>query len=418
MPRNFLVAIVLCSSLVAHAQYIPVACDSLALPPESTREFLTLIGDKKIIGVGEATHGTHEFFVAKAEVIKILVQQADFRVLVFETGFDAYQVNEYLTGKSDNLASFMSSFYLIYHTREFIDLLQWLRAYNLSVPEEKRVIVYGCDTQHIGNLVSMTKDFLLQVDPVYIHEAESKLLELTGKLSSRKRAQYLSNIESVIQRFNERKDLYLKHTSERKFHFAMKVLDAMKNAVNQSTLMNDHGTKAQSLRDEAMLENIKWIMKNESNTKIILWGHNGHIQKVNFNLKKKDHFRLGTGLHQEFGPAYYAIGFDFDKGSFNAVNYQNGARMQACKVTNENPASFSARFSHVKASCYYVDFKSLSGSDQEKLNNATCMRESGVGFSGEEFTFVNLRIKDAFDGMFFIKNTTPTVFVDARKLTQ
>lgn len=415
-PRLLTVVILFCASFFAQAQsYLPLTCDSTKLTLESTPSFVELVRDRKIIGLGEATHGTHEFFTAKSELIKILILQGDFRILAIETGFDAYKMNQYLSGDSNDLGMLMSSFYLIYHTREFIDLLVWLRAYNLSVKEDKRVIIYGFDSQHIGNLIPMILEYLQEADPVFIPEAESKLQALRGKLSSGKKNYYFKNIEFVIQRMTERKDFYIKHTSERKFNLALKTLEAMKSAINQSTLVNDHGTKAQSLRDEAMLENLKWI-KNYESQKIIVWGHNGHIQKVNFNLKRKDHFRLGTGLNQEFGSAYYAIGFDFDKGSFNAVNYQNGAKMQPCSVSNEKATSFAAQFKHIDVSCYFIDFNTLLPSDKEKLTQADCMRESGVGFSGEEFTFINLKVKDAFDGMVFFQTTTPTTFLDVRKL--
>jgi|JI6StandDraft_1071083.scaffolds.fasta_scaffold00645_17 erythromycin esterase len=418
MVRKLLAGITLVSiSFFTQAQgYFSIVCDSSRLATESVTPFIELVKDKQIIGLGEATHGTHEFFTTKAELIKILVQQADVRILAFETGFDAYQVNKYLTGNSNDLASLMRTFYLIYHTREFIELLQWLQRYNLSVPEEKRVTVYGVDSQHISNLPSMVMEYLEQVDPLFINEADSKLQELQDKLSSGKRTRYLENIEFVIQHMNERRAFYIKQTSERKLNLTLKALETMKSAVNQSTLINDHGTKAQTLRDEAMLENVKWITKYESDSKIILWGHNGHIQKVNFNLKKKDHFRLGVGLHQEFGSAYYAIGFDFDKGSFNAVNYQNGAKMQPCYVNNEKSTSFAAQFKHVELPCYFIDFNVLSVSDKEKLTRADCMRESGIGFSGEEYTFVNLKVENAFDGMVFVQTTTPSTFMDVRKI--
>lgn len=397
--------------------YLPLSCDSTTFHADDARSFAGICSEKKIVGLGEATHGTSEFVRAKSELVKALVQHADFRILAFETGIDAYLINNYLTGKSDDLASPMRGFYLIYHTREFIDLLRWLRDYNRTIPKSEQVIVYGFDSQHIGSLPDLVLDYLQEVDPVFLKEAQSRLDNLRTKLEPRKKHQYLDDLELIRTRVNDRKNIYLKHASEEKFDLMLKILDAMTSAVQQSTLGNNHGTKAQSMRDNEMLQNIQWIVNRAShNGKVIIWAHNGHIQKVNFDLKRKDHFRLGQGLYQVFDTLYYAIGLDFDKGSFNAVNYQNGATMQACQVANEKADSFAAIFAHVSFPCYFLDFGSMTPADRENLSKANCMREAGIGFSGEQYTFAKLNIKAAFDGIVFIKNTSATTFLDVRKV--
>lgn len=397
--------------------YLPISCDSTKFYADDARTFARICRDKKIIGLGEATHGTSEFVRAKSELVKALVQHADFKILAFETGFDAYLINNYLTGKSDDLAGPMRSFYLIYHTREFIDLLRWLREYNRTVPKSEQVIVYGFDSQHIGSLPDLALDYLREVDPVFLKEAQSRLDNLRTKLESRKKHQYLDDLEFIRTRVNDRKNIYLKHASEEKLDLMLKILDAMTSAVHQSTLANNHGTKAQSMRDDEMLQNIQWIVnRGPHDVKVIVWAHNGHIQKVNFDLKRKDHFRLGQGLNLVFNSLYYAIGLDFDKGSFNAVNYQNGATMQPCQVANENTDSFAAIFAHVSLPCYFVDFGSMTPAERENLSKANRMREAGIGFSGEQYTFAKLNIKAAFDGLVFIRKTSATTFLDVRKV--
>lgn len=408
------------SSFFTHAQdYLQLSCDSVRFGKKESNVFIDLVSEKKIVGLGEATHGTSEFYKAKSEIIKLLVQRTGFKTLAIETGFDAYLINSYLTGKADDLAKPMRSFYLIYHTREFIELLTWLRNYNLSVSKEDQVTIYGIDNQHIGNLPDIIFGYLMEVDPVFVNEAQSRLTYLQDKLEPSRKHQYLDDIEYVKARVNDRKSIYLKHSTEAQWNLISRSLEAMTSAVQQSTMANNHGTKAQSIRDEQMLENVKWIINQQPNdAKIILWGHNGHVQKVNFNLKRKDHFRLGQGLHEAFDSLYYAVGFDFDKGSFNAVNYQQGATMQVCQVTNEKAGSFAAMFRHIPVPCYFFDFQSLEPTKREALLATTSMRESGIGFSGEQFTFANLDVKNAFDGMVFIKQTSATTFLDVRKVKQ
>lgn len=394
---------------------IEIHCDSSRL--DEPARLLDYLKGKEIVALGEATHGTHEFFTIKNELIKDLVSSGSFKVLAFETDFSAYEVNQYLSGKSDDLPRLMSNFYLVYHTAEFVSLLKWIRTYNLSVKANEQVVIYGFDSQHVGNLVRMMTDYIQKVDPLYLNECTSNLIELNGKLSTGKRNKYLKAIKSIEEHIQLSKTGYIKMEGENSYTFALQMISRMKSAIIQSTVKNSHGTKSQTMRDSEMLENVKWIKEfSGSESKIILWGHNGHIQTKKFQLKKEDHFRMGEGLREQFLSKYYAIGFDFGTGSFNAVNYQKDARMQPCIVTNVKDQSFAAEFSAIPFPCYLANFALLPQHLKERLQRSMYMREAGVGFSGEQFTFVKIDIINAFDAMIFIKKTTPSQFIDARKI--
>ena len=391
-----------------------ISCDS-AFHKQSS-PFLDIISKKDIVGLGEATHGTHEFFTIKSELIKSLVLTGKFKTIAFETDFSAFQVNEYLTGNTNDLIEGMRSFYLIYHTEEFISLLRWLRDYNMSVSKENQVLVFGYDSQHVGNLPKMLLNYLEKVDPVYLKICEPWLDELQLKLQAKHRNKYLQKLDLIALRVADRRTIYLEHRSKEEYEFAIQMISRMKSAAIQSTMRNGHGTKSQALRDSEMLENVKWIKSFTGNEKLIVWGHNGHIQMRKFILKNDDHFRMGEGLTESYGKGYYAVGFDFGSGSFNAVNYQKGARMQPCFVSNTNEYSISSQFKDIALSCYFMDFASLSGNIKTKLAEIRYMREAGIGFSGEQFTFARLDVASSFHAVIYVNQTKPTKFVDVRKL--
>ncbi len=391
-----------------------INCDSAFLKKPAS--IVDIISTKNIVGLGEATHGTHEFFTIKGELIKSLVLTAKFKTIAFETDFSAFQVNEYLIGNSSDLAQVMTNFYLIYHTEEFVSLLRWLRDYNMSVSKENQVLIFGYDSQHVGNLPKMLIKYLEKVDPVYSTECEPWLAELQLELQPKFRDKYTQKLDLLAQRAAERKSIYLEHCSAQEYKFAVQMISRMKSAVIQSTMRNRHGTKSQTLRDAEMLENLKWIRKFTGDGKVIIWGHNGHIQTNKFILKNEDHFRMGEGLKEHFGTDYYAVGFDFGSGSFNAVNYQKDARMQPCFVSNTNESSLSAQLKEVGLSCYFIDFSSLSENIKSKLSGVRYMREAGIGFSGEQFTFARLDVASSFDAIVYVNQTNPTKFVDVRKL--
>jgi erythromycin esterase-like protein len=75
---------------------------------------------------------------------------------------------------------------------------------------------------------------------------------------------------------------------------------------------------------------------------------------------------MGMELKKRFGGQYYAVGFDFDKGSFSAVNYTNGAKFEPCTVINEDSSSFASQFKEVSHACFFIDFSSIQNTEYYK----------------------------------------------------
>jgi erythromycin esterase len=93
-----------------------------------------LLSDVRIVGLGEATHGTREFFQFKHRMFEFLVMELGFTVFTIESGYSGCQdINDYvLYGKGDLAISLASQGYTPWDTEEFTDMLKWMRAYNQS----------------------------------------------------------------------------------------------------------------------------------------------------------------------------------------------------------------------------------------------------------------------------------------------
>ncbi|KIO76786.1 hypothetical protein TH53_12735 [Pedobacter lusitanus] len=111
----------------------------------SDLDFLkTELANKTIIGLGEASHGTHEFYILKAQVISYLVSKVDFNLIAFEVPQSIMApINSYLQTGEGNLKELMKDLAL-YSTEEIYNSLLWLRQYNISKPNNK-VILIGLD---------------------------------------------------------------------------------------------------------------------------------------------------------------------------------------------------------------------------------------------------------------------------------
>lgn len=122
--------------------------------------------DVKIVGLGEATHGNSELQTLKLDVFKALVENNNCRVFVIEGDFGgSTKVNEYIMGGDGSAEEAAAEIgFAIYRTQEIVDLIEWMRAYNQSVPKNKKLKFYGYDMQRYDNSKEFLFGYLDKVD--------------------------------------------------------------------------------------------------------------------------------------------------------------------------------------------------------------------------------------------------------------
>ena len=150
-------------------QWLGVAAHKFTSECPSDDQLQPIVGalaDAQIIGIGEATHGTHEDQAFKAELIKALVRNHKIEVLVLElnrqVGFD---LDAYVTGRGGDLPVLIRSpsFFRVWRDDEFASLLLWLRAFNLQTDHPIRII--GVDVQDAGVDADLALRFVAGRDP-------------------------------------------------------------------------------------------------------------------------------------------------------------------------------------------------------------------------------------------------------------
>jgi erythromycin esterase len=140
----------------------------------------------KIVGLGESTHGTREFFRCKHRMIEFLVKEMGFTVFALEASFAAgHAINRWLLHGTGNLTAALSGLkYIAWDTHEFLELLGWLREHNVSVPDGKKVRFYGLDYTYNddgrkevrGYLQDVDRGWATRIEPVFrvLAEMEAK----------------------------------------------------------------------------------------------------------------------------------------------------------------------------------------------------------------------------------------------------
>lgn len=306
-----------------------------------------VIGNARIVALGEATHGTREIFQLKHRVLKYLVEALGFTVFAIEANWpESLAVNDYvLHGRGDPQKALSGMYFWTWDTQEVLAMIEWMRAYNASVGHEKKVKFYGVDIQTPRVAARLVRQFLEQRDPVSAEKfratlalfEQSKARSTYSKLEGAERKRVAQSLASLVGRFDrsKRRDAGAvgKHTA-----VLMRQHARMLQQVERMYAANiASGYGYGQLRDKAMAENTKWILDTEPpGARMVLWAHNGHIQES--PGRDYDWVTQGTHLKRMYGDRYLTIGFVFGQGAFQAWDLSNTWPASAVRRVEVGPA--------------------------------------------------------------------------------
>ena len=365
----------------------------------------------QIVGLGEASHGSKEFQELKLEVLKMLVEKKDYRAIAIEADFgDCLAANAYVQGGEGDAREIVNNMsFIIYHTKEFADILDWMKQYNASAPEDKKLRFYGFDMQNPEQGTRFLFDYMekngitgidLSATNLFIDENRTESLndDQCNKVKS-EMAEVKSAIEAAVG-------------SEHDFDTtcALKITDNVCTAIDY--IMQDPGEMT-NFRDAAMADNVSWILdleKEIGSGKIMLAGHDGHIAKKGQSMYMK--VVMGGVLKEKYGDAYYSLGTDFFKGESNIRVFLTSPGAEYKRkdyyVTTADPIAYQAKY--VDGKRFFMDFESLTPENNAKLhslvNSKISMGSLGEAFSGMYYIFhssyrVEMAPTELYDGMIF-----------------
>src|SRR5881394_1945764 len=135
-------------------------------------DILTLVADAKFVLIGEASHGTHEFYKYRAELTKRLIREKGFSAIAVEADFpDAYRVNRYIRGAGNDtsaeasLEDFQRFPLWMWRNADVLDLVGWLREHNDATAPARRVGFYGIDLYSMHSSMQAVLNYLDRIDP-------------------------------------------------------------------------------------------------------------------------------------------------------------------------------------------------------------------------------------------------------------
>src|SRR4026207_1383302 len=142
---------------------------------------LALVGDSRFVLIGEASHGTHEFYRIRAEITKRLIREKGFGAVAVEADWpDAYRVTRYVRGAGTDgdaveaLLGFRRFPQWMWRNADVLDFVGWLRSYNDAQREEDKVGFYGLDLYSLHASMAAVIDYLRIADPEAARRARGR----------------------------------------------------------------------------------------------------------------------------------------------------------------------------------------------------------------------------------------------------
>jgi erythromycin esterase len=313
------------------------------------------IGDARIVGMGEGSHGSSEFFAFKDRLFKYLVERKGFAVFAIEAAWGAGQVvDRYIKGGPGTAESAVQSLeFWTWNTPEVVDLVRWMHDYNAKPGTHPILSFAGFDMQNPIAPANYVSDFLKKngASEGSVNDAMRCVYDVvaSGYDSSNRVADFKGCRENVVA-------LQPLLDAKGTLQNADIAKEAMINVLQY--LDEGQGAQASISRDRDMASNVEWLATTKfPNTKIALWAHNYHIG--NEPRSSTTYPSMGSYLRERFGQDYYAIGQTFGSGSVRAIVLKHG--LQAVPVPAKPEDSLAALFgpSYVQ----FLDLRSLpSGS--------------------------------------------------------
>ncbi|MDX8046483.1 erythromycin esterase family protein [Gracilibacillus sp. S3-1-1] len=371
--------------------------------------------DVKIIGLGEATHGNAEFQHLKQDVFEALIHNENVQVFVLEADFGSGQtVNQFiLQGKGTAHKVVKALNYDIYNTEQMVAFVQWMHDYNESASDDQKIYFYGNDMQRYDQSKKGLLNYYEMVEEELAAEYEALLEGASNDRMRELTDDELSNLNEIIEEImadlQRNREEYIRLTQEEEYELASQYAKVM----HQRTTLFLNEDRYTHLRDQYLAENLEWIADYEQargHDKVLMSGHNGHIEKT--SATATDSKSMGSYLNEQYGSQYYAIGTDIINSEFQSKKGNTDER-EIFTVTNHN--ELVDAFSEVEQNIFFVDFEqaSQSGALQTILSNEQKMTNIGDQFSSwykllKMFYTIKMTPIKAYDGIIIVKEATPT----------
>ncbi|MGW0366591.1 erythromycin esterase family protein [Streptomyces sp. NPDC002990] len=393
------------------------AMERAARPLESTepdgdlsdlRPFGRMVGDARVVGLGEATHSSHEFFTMKHRVMRYLVEEKGFRTFALEASWSSgLRLDAYLqTGKGDLRQIMREEFqdtYAWWNTEEYLALVTWMRAYNEAHPQDPLRFM-GDDFAYAGpELYDKVLDHVAREHPALLPRFSELYRGLPPTTAAGPYMKgYLHRPLAERRDMADRAERALALLTEQPVRPEVAAREAYAWARQHATAVAQTARgyafdfedpedlkESMRFRDRLMADNVAWWHAH-TGQKILVSAHDAHVSYRTSDPRYPT--MQGAFLRERFGADYVSVGATFGRGSFNATGPDGATGVHtlgpAAQGSNEHLLDRVSRHDYV------ADLRTAPAAARSWLATARPTRSIGTAYPEPEHRIAPVRSHD------------------------
>lgn len=329
---------------------------------------LDLIGDARLVLIGEASHGTDEFYRIRADLTAALIHQRGFNVVAVEADWpDAYRANRWvrLLSEEPDAASALGDFIRfprwMWRNEVVVGFLTWLHTHNARQDVRARTGFYGLDLYSLHTSMDAVLRYLGKVDPAAARRARERYACFEGFGRDAQGYGYAATLglsrsceDDVVAQLvdlRRRAAEYVRldgYVAEDEYFFAEQNARLVRNAEEYYRIMFGGRVESWNLRDTHMMETldalIDWTRRRSGDAKAVVWAHNSHLGDARATqMGTWGELNLGQLVRQKYGDAACLIGFTTHVGTVTAARDWDEAA-ECRQVRPSIPGSYERLF--------------------------------------------------------------------------
>jgi len=337
---------VLEESTVLLTDVVQEAAQPLVGEEDDYDPLVTLVGDASLVLIGEASHGTHEFYRERAQITKRLIKEKGFTAVAVEADWpDAYRINRYVRGTSSDadaveaLSGFKRFPSWMWRNADVLDFVGWLRTYNEDLPASAtKVGFYGLDLYSLHTSIEAVLDYLDRIDPEAAHRARARYacFDHFGKdeqaygyatglgISESCEDEVVSQLLEIYQNSAEYAWRDGRFAPDEHFYATQNARLVM-NAERYYRSMFRGRVSSWNLRDAHMVETLEslhaFLHTQNSHSKVVVWEHNSHLGDARATrMGQEGEWNVGQLVRERHQDDAKLIGFTTYQGTVTAAS--------------------------------------------------------------------------------------------------
>jgi erythromycin esterase-like protein len=392
----------------------------------------------RFVLIGEATHGTHEFYKWRSELTKRLIRKLGFTAVAIEADFpDAYRVNRFVRGGGndrtalESLGDFSRYPLWMWRNADVLEFVAWLRTYNELMPRTSQVGFYGIDLYSLHSSMAAVLTYLDETDADAAQRARYRYSCFDAHGEDPQHYGYAASFDltssceddAVQQLIDLRKRAadYMNRdgfVARDEYFFAEQNARLVKNAEEYYREMFRGRISSWNLRDRHMTETLvalsSHLQSQQIKPKIIVWAHNSHLGDARAtDMMKRGEWNVGQLLRERSPDAVFGIGFSTNSGPVTATtNWDEPAQVKTVRPGIDG--SYEALFHQTSIPQFLLPLRDPAIRDP--LSDARLQRAIGVVYRPETERvshYFSAKLAKQFDALIHIDQTRAVEPLDA-----